>query len=238
MPTFQVRGGYWIRHAILPLLLAAVCVAVFELTDLDRRLIAPFYDPVTGKFPLRSVDLFSFVFRSVMKGAVITFGVVVVIGLLISIWRPALEPWRWTFAFVIACLALCPLAVAGLKYSSCVYCPWDLEWYGGTAPHVGVLGCGPAGMEKGQCFPGGHSSGGYALFALYFAHRVHAPRRARLWLVFALAYGTVMGVSRMMQGAHFLSHNVASAFVCWFVCLALYEVVLRRHDEARFAPRS
>jgi membrane-associated PAP2 superfamily phosphatase len=32
----------------------------------------------------------------------------------------------------------------------------------------------------------------------------------------------------VLQGAHFVSHNLWSALICWLVVLALYEVLLRR----------
>ena len=71
--------------------------------------------------------------------------------------------------------------------------------------------------------------------SIYFALRLRDLGQARAWLAIAIAFGTLQGIERMAQGAHFLSHNMASLFVCWFVCLALYEIVLRRHDERRFS---
>jgi len=44
----------------------------------------------------------------------------------------------------------------------------------------------------------------------------------------ALALGFGSGLARVAQGAHFASHIVWSALVCWLVTLALYEGFLRR----------
>ncbi|MGH8710249.1 MAG: hypothetical protein ACREVA_02860 [Burkholderiales bacterium] len=33
---------------------------------------------------------------------------------------------------------------------------------------------------------------------------------------------------RVIQGAHFLSHQLWTALICWLVMLALYELLLRR----------
>jgi len=214
-----------------------VCLWIFETTRIDRATLDPFFDPTTNTFPLRKNATFTFVFKDLAKSLVMALGVVVALGLAISVRSARLKTWRLTMAYTLVALAVGPLVVAALKYSSCKHCPWDLAIYGGDAPYPGLLGCPPPSFGKGQCFPSGHASGGFALFALYFAHRVHAPRRAWAWFAVALIYGSVMGVSRMMQGAHFLSHTVATAFVCWFTCLAVYELMLRRSDERRFAPR-
>lgn len=240
MRAMEARGDtrtrFYVTHALLPFLAAALALLVFEHTNIDRATLDPFYDVGTRTFPLRDSAWFTLVFKDLMKGAVIALGVAVALGLVVSIKRRELVRWRLTMLYVLLGLALCPLVVAAFKYSSCKHCPWDLSIYGGSdgVPHVGLLGCPPPSFGQGECFPSGHASGGYALFALYFAHRIHAPKRARIWLFVALAYGSVMGISRMTQGAHFMSHTIATGFVCWYVCLALYEVLLRRHDERRY----
>ncbi len=231
------RTRFWVTHALLPFVAAGVLLVVFENTRLDRALLDPFYDQATHKFPLRDAPFFTLVFKKGMKALVIAFGGLMALGLVASFKKRELRPWRRSMLYVLLALAIAPLVVAAFKYTSCKHCPWDLDFYGGTAPYAGLLGCPPPSFGKGQCFPSGHASGGFALFALYFAHRIHAPKRARIWFAVAILYGSVMGVSRMMQGAHFMSHNVATAFTCWFVCLALYEIVLRRADERRFAAR-
>jgi membrane-associated PAP2 superfamily phosphatase len=49
-------------------------------------------------------------------------------------------------------------------------------------------------------------------------------RRAGLWG--GLAAGLALGMVRVAQGAHFFSHNLWSALVCWLVILALYLAIL------------
>ena len=226
---------FWVTHALLPFLAAVVLAAVFEGTRLDRLLLDPFYDEATRTFPLRRTAWFTWVFKDGLKTGVIALGVAVAFGIALSFKKPEFAQWRRSMVYVLLALSLSPLVVAAFKYTSCKHCPWDLDFYGGAAPYAGLLGCPPPSFGQGQCFPSGHASGGFALFALYFAHRVHAPRRARLWFGVAVCYGLLMGTSRMMQGAHFMSHNVATAFTCWFVCLVVYALVLRRYDERRFA---
>ena len=63
---------------------------------------------------------------------------------------------------------------------------------------------------------------------LFFVLRDRRPRLARLAFVFAFALGSVFSISRMMQGAHFFSHNVWTAIFCWLICLGAYYWVLYR----------
>lgn len=230
------RTRFYTTHAILPFLGAAILAIVFDHTRLDLATLEPFFDRSTGKFPLwRDNEVFDFVFRELMKYLIGVFGLLIILGLAASLKRPSFVPWRRSMIYVLSCLVLAPAVVAAMKYTSCHHCPWYLDIYGGDQQHASLFGCPPPTSEPGHCFPSGHASGGYALFAMYFVHRVHSPRRARLWFWIAFAYGSVMGVSRMMQGAHFLSHTVATGFVCWFVCLIVYELVLHTSDERRWA---
>ncbi len=68
----------------------------------------------------------------------------------------------------------------------------------------------PATDKPGRCWPGGHAATGFALFAL-FALRDRKPRMARYAFLFAAGLGGIFSVSRMLQGAHFFSHNVWTA---------------------------
>lgn len=212
-------------HALAPALAAVAALVVFETTGLDRAVTDLAYDRATQSFPWRHHDVFELVTHDLMKWLVIAFGVTMLVGLASSWKRPEFRHWRMTLFYVPLCLALAPAVVAALKASSFKHCPWDVDVYGGYAPYLSLLDAHPAGLKPGKCFPGGHASGGFALTSMYFALRVHAPRAARNWLLAGLAYGGAMGAARIAQGAHFLSHVVASAVVVWFVCLALYALL-------------
>ncbi|MOA51591.1 hypothetical protein D3C78_1747610 [compost metagenome] len=54
------------------------------------------------------------------------------------------------------------------------------------------------------------------------------PRLARVALVGALVLGSVFSLGRMMQGAHFLSHNLWTLLFDWMISLACYRLVLYR----------
>ena len=84
-----------------------------------------------------------------------------------------------------------------------------------------------APVEKvGQCWPGGHASSGFTLFALFFALYDIRPRAARWALITAISLGSIFSLGRMLQGAHFLSHNVWTALIDWMVCALFYRLML------------
>ena len=223
---------FYLLHAGLPALLALVVLGVFESTELDRHIQDLFYDPVKRTFPLRVPGLFETVFHDFGRFSVIALATILV-GLVVwSFRRPALVRWRRGFLYAALCLAAGPVAIAQLKHNSEIHCPNQLQIYGGDQPYVRLFGPVLPGSKAGHCWPGGHSSGGFAMMSLYFVFRRARPRLALAWLIGGFAYGFGLGFSRVVQGSHFLSHNLWAALVCWTIALLLYELMLRRHDPA------
>ena len=42
-----------------------------------------------------------------------------------------------------------------------------------------------------------------------------APRVARAWLLGVMAAGLMLGLTQQLRGAHFMSHTLWTAWVCW-----------------------
>ncbi len=123
---------------------------------------------------------------------------------------------RW-----IGVALLCLLLVPTLKQFAASSCPWDLLEFGGRVanyvPHwkLGVHDGGP-----GHCFPSGHAVAAFAFFAIYFERRECCPRTARWWLLGVSIAGVLFGWAQLARGAHFASHTLWSAWLCWVVCAA------------------
>lgn len=111
-------------------------------------------------------------------------------------------------------------------------CPWSLTQFGGTETYSKLLEPRPPTDKPGLCWPGGHAATGFCLFALFFMLRDRKPRLARVAFAVALIAGSVLSVGRMMQGAHFLSHNMWTAVFCWLIGLGSYYLVLYRRGLA------
>src|SRR5690606_31792840 len=119
-------------------------------------------------------------------------------------------------------LALSTSIVTPLKTLTGVHCPWSLNEFGGTQTYTPLLSERAPSEKPGRCWPGGHASAGFALVALFFTLRDRRPRLARIALVVALGLGTVFSIGRMMQGAHFLSHNLWTLLLDWTICALNY----------------
>jgi len=127
--------------------------------------------------------------------------------------------------------------VALLKQLIPMDCPWDLQAFGGTQPFTGLFSAWPAGREANACFPAGHASIGFAWLGLYFFCLQLYPRLALPALLFTALLGVSLGLVQQLRGAHFLSHDIASAAWCWsMACLCAYWPALRHRSRASQAP--
>ena len=161
------------------------------------------------------------------KYLVILIGFAVVAAYLMSFFISALKDRRRLLLFLSLALTLAPAAVSLLKAGNPRHCPYDLLEYGGYAAHLGLFDSAVPGQPPGHCFPSGHASAGFCLLAFYFAGRALGNRRlALIGLWGGLAAGMAFGMARVAQGAHFFSHNLWSALVCWLVIFALYIAIM------------
>lgn len=117
---------------------------------------------------------------------------------------------------------LCVLAVSAVKSFNATSCPWDLSAFGGLvhqASHWQGFLIGDGG--SGHCFPAGHASAGFAFVGGYFVFRHRHPAWARAWLAAAAAGGLLLGLAQQLRGAHFMSHTLWTAALCWAVSWSL-----------------
>ena len=127
---------------------------------------------------------------------------------------------------------LCLAAVPALKRVSSTSCPWELEPFGGRFDHVphwllAVVDGGP-----GHCFPSGHAVAAFAFLPLYFQWRPSHPWRAHSLLVATLAAGALFGWAQLARGAHFPSHTLWSAWLCWTIGALATHVLTSRRELA------
>ena len=146
-----------------------------------------------------------------------------------------LRPWRRPLLYVVLASTTCLVLVSLGKALVPIPCPWDLQRYGGHLPDGGLLQWQSAGRFKG-CFPAGHATGGFSLFAWYFfAQRMAWPAAHRV-LVAALVGGFALGIVQQLRGAHFLSHDLAAAILCWVVARSLADWMLPEPHHAPSSP--
>jgi membrane-associated PAP2 superfamily phosphatase len=129
----------------------------------------------------------------------------------------------WWFLTLLICVA----AISMLKHFSLSSCPWDLAIFGGTAQHLSHWAIFSADGGPGRCFPSGHVSGAFSLLAVSFALRPISTGAARWALIIALGIGAIFGAAQVARGAHFVSHVLYSALICWVICLSSARLLAR-----------
>lgn len=214
----------------IPVLLMTAMLS-FDIAGLDFWLERLSYVPGEG-----FVGRYNFWLEEVLhnraKQVVIAFAVLSLAGFLLSLRFSRLRSWRLPLGYLILAMSLSTSIVAPLKTLTAIQCPWSVSEFGGEESYVPLLAPRPATTHPGRCWPGGHASSGFSLLALYFALRDRRPRAARVALSIALGLGTAFSIGRMMQGAHFLSHNVWTLLLDWTVCVLCYRWMLYRQSPA------
>lgn len=227
---------FWSLHLALPLLMAGLLFFAYPATGLDATLIAPFYDTTLHQFTLEHEWFLENIMHKGLKN------LIVVVSLsLLMFWFLGVEKFQnvalikklqqkfgliiklhQQFLWVFVGMVITTSVVSILKHSSIHACPWDLAIYGGDQPLLSLLASLPEGISPGKCLPGAHAGGGFALMAFYFAFKDSHTKFACVLLVIGLMLGSVMGYAQMMRGAHFMSHNLWTAWVVWVLLLLQY----------------
>jgi membrane-associated PAP2 superfamily phosphatase len=125
------------------------------------------------------------------------------------------QRWAW-----VGVTLLTTLLVPAIKRISSTSCPWSLSEFGGTARYLSHWQWGVPDGASGHCFPSGHAVAAFAFFSLYFLWRGHNLRLAHGWLVGVLVAGALFGAAQLARGAHYPSHTLWSAWLCWALCVA------------------
>jgi len=224
-------------HVLLPALAFIAIAALFAFTDLDPHIAHAWaFDETLGRFPARDAWWANALLHSSGRLMVWCFGLAAFATWIGSLRFSRLQEWRRPALYAFLAIGLGTLTVAVLKQLTNVDCPWDLAPFGGTRPYVHLFGDRPGDLPRAACFPGAHASSGFALMAYYFALREWRRDLAGAALAFALCVGAIFSFGQEARGAHFLSHDLWSAFIVWFVQLALYQFAFRGRLWTRKGP--
>ena len=218
---------------LLPLWCLTLLI-LFPPQTLDIAISGLFFD---GQgWPLKNDFFFNVVLYKSSKiipiGATLASVYVLVKNLIAN--RRGLQPdsyWIYRPLYIIIAMLACVLVVWWLKASTGVYCPWSVSYFSGD--HALREPTWSWVFQDGRCWPSGHSGTGFCLLALFFALRDKYPQLARKTLVAVLLLGTICSLTRIVQGAHFLSHTLATALIDWIICAGLYVLCFDRQNILR-----
>jgi membrane-associated PAP2 superfamily phosphatase len=211
---------------VLPLLLAVPLLVLLEHYGWDVAISRQFFDAAAGHFPLSENWWLKQVLHDDAKHLAFAFLCAVFIAAAMAhVYRPAF-PYRRMLWQLFAAILFSAQAIAYLKHQSYQACPYQLQLFGGGRPYLGIFDAIPAGYSAGHCWPGGHGATAFSLFGLYFAARDAGRTRLALGLLaFVLLFGLALSVTQVVRGMHFVSHQIWTALICWYLTWLLYEAV-------------
>ncbi len=217
------RCGFWWERARTPLLCFALLAGVLATTSADVAIAnALFFDAPRqhwiGADSWWTNDFLHTGGRWAIRGIVLVALAICVVAGWSSHWRSLRRP----AAYFVSSIVLSVAFVGLLKVLTNVDCPWDLAPFGGEYPFVHLFADRPDSLPSAHCFPAAHASSGYALLASYFALRERSAVLACCGLATGLLTGLAFGFAQQARGAHFVSHDVWSAFIVWVIALTLY----------------
>lgn len=197
----------------------------YEVSSIDLTLQDKLYDFASCKWMVhRDAALPRTLFYNGIKYVLGAFGLVGLVFFILSFYKSKFSNYRYPALYFFLSMAIIPLTISSLKAVTNVYCPWDLARYGGEAPYIKVYDSYPKSfIQKGrkpECFPGGHASGGFALFSLFFI--ANSRRQRILSFIPPFLFGGIMGFYQMAKGAHFLGHNITTMLLAFLMAQGLY----------------
>jgi len=228
--------GFVLTHFWIPLALLIVATIVLMVLRGDLWIADRVYAWEGNRWALRQSLVMKEVLHQWGHGLSIAGWLAIFAMWLVTCLRNGLARWRRPLAYLLVTVALSTLSVAWIKAWSNMDCPWDLVQYGGSKPYVDLFSLRPLGLARGRCFPAGHASAGYAWMSLYFFFLLTRPPSRQYGLAVGVGLGVLFGVDQQLRGAHFPSHDIWSAGICWMVALGLYRVF--RGNRAQLAPRA
>ena len=219
---------------MLSALALAVVVAVFEVSDLDLRVQDRLFDFDAGRWVVdANAPAGRLWFYNGPKALVWIAGLsALALWAGPPRWRERFGVSRRGLAIAVLTIATVPALAGAGKAVTNVFCPYEIERYGGTQAYRKTFeryDPGERPEARGRGYPAGHASGGFALIGLAWLRR--SARWQRGMMALGLALGWWMGGYQMLKGAHYLSHTIVTMLLA--ITVALFWHALLRDAPAR-----
>ncbi|MEW5909249.1 MAG: phosphatase PAP2 family protein [Thermodesulfobacteriota bacterium] len=211
---------FWSKFSILFFSVLICCgFLFFFFPQIDIKFSAYFYDP-PGGFYLKNHPVCQFIYRSVEIIAVaLSVGLPVLLLISVIFKTKFTSEFRKKMVYLIMALMLGPGLLVNLIFKE--------HWGRARPDHIEQFGGSnrftPAFVISRECdrncsFVSGHASVGFYLVSAAFLLK----KNRKKGLVFAVAYGFIIGLVRIVQGSHFISDVIFSFFFVFMVSNGLY----------------
>jgi membrane-associated PAP2 superfamily phosphatase len=193
--------------------------------DIDWQLANYWYQLEGQQWTLRSAWLTQRLLHDGGHNLAVGLYIIVLLLFGFSFKSGLLAKYKAGLAYLSLSLPLATLTVSLIKRLTSVSCPWSVTDFGGQQQYQSLfhsLWSPIAGA--GHCFPSGHASSAYMFFGLYFFSCHYWPTKSTLILVLIITVGLIFGFDQQIRGAHYISHDLSSALICWLVCWFIWYV--------------
>jgi len=191
--------------------------------DIDWRLAHYFYQLEGGSWALKEHWLTQAVLHGGGHDVALTLYLFILLLYVLSFKLVSLTSYKRGLSYLSLSLPVATLTVSLFKRITAVDCPWSVIDFGGGRPYQSWLeSLWTPLVGADHCFPAGHASSAYMFFGLYFFSRLYWPRYSSFILAAILTTGITFGLAQQLRGAHFISHDLTSALICWLVNLVLW----------------
>ena len=231
--TQELSRTFWRNHLYIPFIVFVILALSVELGGVDPWLADIFYAWEGGSWTLKKAWITSTVIHNAGKHLSLLIALSILIAFISTYFSQRVRKYRRELLYLLLAAGGGSILVSLIKEYSQVSCAWDFTRYGGNAPYASVFTEIAHLSGSGNCFPAGHASGGYAWMAFYFLG-VHLCSKWR-WagLGAAVSVGLIFGFSQQLRGAHFISHDLWTAGICWFFSLFIFKWMLAKTTPQR-----
>ncbi len=231
LPAKVDYSRHWRLTMIWPLVLLSLLFLWVYASEFDQRLATWLFQLQGGQWLLKE----HWLTETLLHQAVRQLNQLVVLILLVY--------WLGHFIFgtrskhqqalglLLLSLACSYISIALLKKFIPMECPWDLQQFGGNQPFIGLFSTRPAALAPNQCFPAGHASIGYSWLASYYFLLLVRPSLAKAGLWCSIGLGLLLGFTQQLRGAHFISHDIATAAICWLIASFNFQRLHRQYPR-------
>lgn len=194
------------KYFILGFVVLAISTWMQIYPSLDYKIQSLFYNSHEKTWLIQETKFFRLALYTIPKV------LIAIASLLLIYWYSKhSDPLRMRkiFAFLF-CLIFIPTLVSLIKSKTNIHCPNDLSDFNGKVPFRSLIDFNSYTSilkiyGNGNCFPGGHCSGGYACMSSFL---ILDDLYKKSGIIIGFLLGTYMALYQMTKGAHFLSHTL------------------------------
>lgn len=220
------------KYLLYPSLLFLLIISLIELSSLDLRFSEVLYELQGGAWTYKESWLLEDLLHSGGRTLSSLVGLALLLSIVASFFVAPLRERRRGLVYLFLAALTGSLIVSVLKQLTHVDCPWDFTQFGGDLDYLGLYESKFSRVEYGQCFPAGHASAAYCWFGLVYLAIRYRPRLKIPAFAAVVLLGLLFGLTQQIRGAHFLSHDIWTAWICW-VSAYLWSVVLLRNSRRK-----